>query len=297
MGRVNETISNVNSAMRNLLLLILIGGAGIGGYKAYDLYNAPQKQLAERDKELAEQKTKLDTAYKDLSTEQKKNSDLSAKNTQLSSENDRLQVAMKLLKVRHRLARLTVLEQKEAPSLNAVVPDTGTQANPSPTNLMTRVQFVEVNEEGQPIGEPKEFPIRGDMVYVDYLTVNFEDKYIEKSDLDRNTSLALFQRIFGEHQEPVQGFQIDTVGTRPTAYARGKNMSDFEKKIWNDFWLIANDRKRAKEMGIDAIQGKAVAIRVQPGMTYEIDLRATGEMAIRPLETKAPPMAEAKTGS
>ena len=162
---------------------------------------------------------------------------------------------------------------------------------------MTKVKFVEINEEGQPIGEPKQFPIRGDMVYVDYLTVNFEDKYIEQSDLERNTSLALFQRIFGEHQEPVQGFQIDTVGTRPTAYARGKDMSEFEKKIWNDFWLIANDRKRAKDMGIDAIQGKAVAIRVQPGMTYDIDLRATGEMAIRPVETKAPPMAEAKTGS
>jgi hypothetical protein len=135
------------------------------------------------------------------------------------------------------------------------------------------------------------------MVYVDYLTVNFEDKYIEQSDLDRSTSLALFQRIFGEHQEPVKGFQLDTVGTRPTAYARGTNESEFEKKIWNDFWLIANDRQKARDMGIDAIQGKAVAIRVQPGKSYEIDLRATGEMAIRPIEGKPQPMAEAKTGS
>ena len=137
----------------------------------------------------------------------------------------------------------------------------------------------------------------GDMVYVDYLTVNFQDKYIEQSDLDRSTSLALFQRVFGEHQEPVKGFQLDAVGTRPTAYARGKEMSEFETKIWNDFWLIANDRQRAKELGIDAIQGKAVAIRVQPGKTYEIDLRATGEMAIRPVEAAARPTAAAKNGS
>ena len=51
MGRVNDTISNVNSAMRNLLLLVLIGGAGVGGYKAYDLYNeAAAASLAGKDR-------------------------------------------------------------------------------------------------------------------------------------------------------------------------------------------------------------------------------------------------------
>ena len=40
MGRVNDTISNVNSAFRNLLLALLVGVFGIGGYKAYEIYNA-----------------------------------------------------------------------------------------------------------------------------------------------------------------------------------------------------------------------------------------------------------------
>ena len=159
---------------------------------------------------------------------------------------------------------------------------------------MTKIEFVDINDQGEPIGEPKKFEIKGDMIYVDYLTVNFEDKYIEKSDLDRSTSIALFQRIFGEHQEPAKGFQLDTVGTRPTAYARGTQMSDFEKKIWDDFWLIANDNKRAQELGIDAIQGKAVAIRAQPGKSYEIELRSTGDMTIRPVETKTPPRPQAE---
>jgi hypothetical protein len=75
-------------------------------------------------------------------------------------------------------------------------------------------------------------------------------------------------------------------------------MSDFEKKIWDDFWLIANDNKRAKELGIDAIQGTAVAIRTQPGKSYEIELRSTGEVKIRPIDLKkAPPAAEAKNGN
>ncbi len=201
---------------------------------------------------------------------------------------------MKLLKVRHRLARLTVLDQHEIASPIAVAPTTGTEAKPSRSNVTTKVEFVEINDQGEPIGPSKQFDVVGDIVYVDYLTVTFEDKFIEKSDLDRSTSIALFQRVFGEHQQPAQGFQLDTVGTRPTAYARGNQMSDFEKKIWNDFWLIANDPARAKAMGIDAAEGNAVSMRVEPHKTYEIELRSTGTMTIRPVEPKTPPAAEAK---
>ena len=119
----------------------------------------------------------------------------------------------------------------------------------SAANLVTKLRFVEVNEQGDPIGEAKDFDIVGDMVYIDYMRVTFDDKYVAESDLDRSTAIALFQRIFGEHQQAAEGFQLDEVGTRPTAYARGTPMSDFEKKIWSDFWLIANDPQRAAEMG------------------------------------------------
>jgi hypothetical protein len=297
MGRVSDTISNVNSAMRNLLLLVLIGGAGYGGYKAYDLYNEPQKQLKEKQAALDDLQSKFKQANDDLAARQKEIADLSVQLKKTIAEVDRLQVAMKLLQVQHRLARLTVLEQHEIPSLIPATPSTGTEVVGSRPSLMTKIEFVDINDQGQPIGTPKTFDIKGDMIYVDYLTVNFEDKYIEKSDLDRSTSIALFQRIFGEHQEPAKGFQLDMVGTRPTAYARGTQMSDFEKKIWDDFWLIANDNKRAHELGIDAIQGKAVAIRAQPGKSYEIKLRSIGDITIRPIEPKAPPAAEAKNGN
>src|SRR4051812_3681045 len=296
MGRVSDTISNVNSAMRNVLLLVLIGGAGYGGYKAYDLYNEPQKQLKEKQTALDDLQTKFKQANDDLAARQKEIADLSVQLKDKIAEIDRLEVAMKLLHVQHRLARLTVLEQHEVPSLIPATPTTGNDVGASRPNLMTKIEFVDINDQGQPIGKPKTFDIKGDMIYVDYLTVKFEDKYIEKSDLERGTSIALFQRIFGEHQEPAKGFQLDTVGTRPTAYARGTQMSDFEKKIWDDFWLIANDNKRAQEFGIDAIQGKAVAIRAKPGKSYVIELQSTGDLTIRPIESKAPPAAEAKNG-
>src|SRR6188508_2166446 len=112
MGRVNDTISNVNSAFRNFLLMVLIGGAGIFGYKAYDLYNAPLQQLADKQAELD----------KVLNT----NTELSKNLADKTAQVDRLEVAMKLLKVRHRLARLKVIDQHEIASLNPVTPTEGT---------------------------------------------------------------------------------------------------------------------------------------------------------------------------
>ncbi len=268
MGTVNDTISNVNSMLRTMLMLVLVAGAGFGGYWAYDLYNEPKKQLADKQAE-------LDKINADLAARRQEVSALTTKLDEKTKQVERLEVAMQLLKVRHRLARLTVLDQHESAQ-----PDTA-----APKKLVTRIEFVEINEEGHPIGKPKQFDIDGDLVYVDYLTVSFDDKYVEQSDLDRSTALCLFQRIFGEHQEPIDGFQLDDVGTRPTAYARGTEMSDFERKIWGDFWSIANDRQRAAEMGIRAAQGLAPSIRVQPGKAYEIELRSTGDMTINPVAT------------
>jgi hypothetical protein len=212
----------------------------------------------------------------------KLNSDLDAKAKQV----ERLQVAMKLLKVRRRLARLTVLDQRELPVTDAAEVDAAATESDGPptTNLVTRIEFVETNEEGQPIGQAKQFDIVGDMVYVDYLRVSFDDRYVEESDLDRATAICLFQRIFGEHQEAVDGFVLDEVGTRPTAYARGTDMSEFERKIWDDFWMIANNPQKAAELGIHAAHGSAVSMRMQPGKTYEVELRSTGDMTIRPIE-------------
>jgi hypothetical protein len=199
---------------------------------------------------------------------------------------------MQLLKVTRRVARLTVLDQRPRTE-NDVAATTTEVENDVPKNLLTRIEFVEIGDNGDPIGDAKQFDIVGDMVYVDYLRVTFDDKYIEQSDLDRSTAISLFQRIFGEYQDPAEGFHLDTVGTRPTAYARGTEMSDFERKIWNDFWLIANDSRRAAELGIHAAHGNAVSIRVKPNQTYEIDLRSTGEMSIRPVEKQSPSAASA----
>jgi hypothetical protein len=286
MGRVNETIHNVNTTLRTLLMLVLTGGAALVGYKGYEIYNEPQRQLADREAELAKTRGSLQQVSADLAARQQEVTKLNEEVAEKAAQIERLEVSKKLLKVTHRLAHLTVLDQRERPPAESAQ-ETSESGDEPPTNLITRIEFVEVNDGGHPIGEAKQFEIVGDLVYIDYLRVTFDDKYVEQSDLDRSTAIALFQRIFGEHQEAVDGFQLDTVGTRPTAYARGTEMSDFERKIWNDFWLIANDSQRATDLGIRAAHGSAVSMRVQPGKTYEVKLRSTGDMTIRPIDKPA----------
>ncbi len=299
MGVVNDTVGVINTTLRTLLMLVLVGGAGFFGYKGYEIYNQPRQQLANQQARLQSVEESLERANDDLAARQEKIDALQADVADKAAQLERVEMAMRLLKVRRRMARLTVLDQRELPQAEGA--ESAASAEPAekaddtpPSKLVTRIEFVEVNDQGSPIGEAKQFSIVGDMVYIDYLQVTFADKYVEEADLDRSTAIALFQRIFGEYQEAADGFRLDTVGTRPTAYARGTEMSDFERKIWDDFWLIANDNRRAAELGIHAVHGQAVSMRVKPGMTYEIELRATGPISIRPVESK--PAAQEQLG-
>ena len=141
---------------------------------------------------------------------------------------------------------------------------------------------------GPPIDEGRrEFQLEGDRIYVECLVVKFEDKYVEKSDLDRSTAVCLFQRIFGEYQQPQEGFELDEIGSSPMSYARGGKISDFEREIWADFWNIANNRKKAQSLGIRAAHADAPSMRVRKGRTYELELRATGEFTLKPLPLAA----------
>lgn len=273
MGSVHETVKTVNSTIRTLIAAVLVAAAGVLGYHGYALYNQPQTKLRQTEEELATAVANLEESQKVLQESQRENGELKQDVARKQDQIDRLETSLRLLKVRRRLAQLDVLEQTGSA-------DDGT--------LRSRVQFVETNEEGSPIGEPRQFEIDGDMVYVEYLVAKFDDQYVEQADLERGTAICLFQRIFGENQEPTDGYRLDEVGTRPTAYARGGAISEFERQIWDDFWTIANDPVAAGRLGIRAAHGNAASIRVRPGQSYQLELRATGEFSLRPTAQDSP---------
>jgi hypothetical protein len=274
MPGMMEGLRAINSFLRTLIAVAVLGGCGAAGYFGYTTYHAKEIAARQQEKELQERKQQLNEVSQQLHSAEleleNKNREIEAKDAEIVSLNasiKKLELALRYLKIDHRVARFMAVDQTKDEA-------TG--------EISSLIEFVELNDEGHPIDTPRQFRIRGDTVYIDGWIVKFEDKYVEQADLERGTSLLLFKRIFGSGQKPDDGYPLDEVGSAPRAYARGGKMSEFERKIWDDFWNIANDAERAKQLGIRAAHGGAPFMKVEKGKSYRILLRASGDPTIVP---------------
>ena len=290
MPGMMDNLQTINSFIRTVLALTVAGGLGTAGYYGYRSYTsaeretqAKEQQLQAADQKLKAQDQQLALSRQELEQRQQEllqqaaqiaelNQDLEKKKAEIQ----RLDMALRLHKLERRLARVTVLD---------------VEVDEATKKKFSQIQFVELNEQGDPIGEPRKFRLEGDLVYVDYWVVKFDDQYVEAADLERGTSICLFNRIFGEFQKPKDGVSLDEPGKRPGPYARGGVMSDLEKKIWDDFWNIANSPQQAAELGIRTLHGDAVSIKVIKGKTYRITVRSSGgpEIEVEEPSTAPPP--------
>ena len=261
MPSLIEKVSIVTQAIRTLLAVVLVGGLGAAGWYGYTLVDSRQRA----SRELAHAKEQLKLTLEHVASLEE------VVETQ-EAEIDRLATAMRLLKVDHRVALLSVRDQTRDPA-------TG--------QLISWIEFQELDDRGEPMEPAKQFQIPGDVVYIDSWIVKFDDKYVEQADIHRSTSLVLFRRIFGDKQRPTDGFVLDEVGFRPRIYGRGGRVSDLEKQIWGDFWSVANDMQKQNALGIRAAHGEAPSIKVQPGKIYRITLRASGGLTVT-VEPAAP---------
>lgn len=260
MGRMSDGLNQINSFIRTILAMVVVGGVAAAGFFGWTKYTQNDREFDKISADLQQANALLEKANVDLQAKQ-------AEIEQLNVEVERLETARRLLKMDSRVARLRVLDKKPDPTSGA---------------LTTTVEFVELDDEGNEIGDPKILPIEGDQIYVDFWVVKFDDKYVEEADLSRGTSIALFRRIFSEKRKPEEGFVLDEPNSLPAKYAQGGEPSEFEQKIWNDFWKIANDREAAEALGIRAAHGEAASIKVEAGRSYLINLRASDGISIVP---------------
>ena len=249
---MSETISSIASMVRGLVSLVVLGLVGTGGWFAYTAYD--RRVRLEDDLAAA-------TAQIDELTAQ--NRELAETNEKLIEENAKLSLALRLLKVDHRVAQIEVLDQQQGAE-----------------RPQTRFRFAEVTTDGNPIGEPKEFTVEGDRIYVDAWVIKYADELVEKGDPLASSSVCLFRRIFGEFQEPSDGFPLDSQDSRPSVYSHGNEMSPVEREIWANFWQYANNPSRARETGLRAAHGEAPSIRLEPGKRYRVELRASAGLSI-----------------
>lgn len=265
MSNAIEGVKAANGLMRTLLMLVVAAVIGWSGWIGYTQFILPAQQSREALAQIEVLKSELAEAQTQLQTQRQALA-------QAQQDNERLQTALKLLKINRRLAQITVLEQ-------------GHTDEDEPYMV---VSFVEVNDVGQAIGPAMPFRLRGERLYLDCWIVKFEDRYIEQADVLRGASLCIFKGLWGELDGPMGGHSLDaltqTTQSPPGIYRHAADVTAFERQIWHDFWSVANDRRRQREMGIRANHGEAPYVLVEPGMTYHVELRASGGVSIVPMD-------------
>jgi hypothetical protein len=258
MAGFMEKLATLNSAVRTLLALVVVGGIGVGGWYGYQEYHAADLALKEKDEELALREKRIVALQTDL--------DLA--NQRLA----KLELALRLLKVDHRLAYVDVIDQGMAGG-----------------EPFTEVVFQEVDDQNKPLDDPRMFRIKGSEVHVAGWIVNFEDRYIEGGDPERGNPLFLFKRLHGDSQKPIDAHPLDRDGDLPAAYRRGGPPSELEREIWDRFWEISRDEKQTKARGIRAMGGTSVYWPAEKGKRYRLEMRAGGGLTKQEVGPVPPP--------
>jgi hypothetical protein len=261
-------IGRINYFFRTLVYAAVVAMLGYGGWQVQKVVQRHEQELAERDQRI--QGLVSDVAQRDqrIGEQQRRIEEQQRQIEELAARVRELELALKLLKVDHRLARLTVKAQREAPA--------------EPGGGSTDVVFQELGPDGDPLGPEQAFTLAGKVAYIDALVIKFDDSYVEHGDALRGSSVCFFRRIFGEYQQPADGFPLDSVGARPRPYGVGDDAaSPVEITLWQHFWDYANDPAAAARAGVRALHGEAPYIELRPGKSYRVELRASGGLTVR----------------
>ncbi len=196
--------------------------------------------------------------------------ELEAINAQLEQHLAARQAMIDRLSRSRRMAHLHVNDQKTDES-GAVV--------------KTSVLFIELDDGGGELAR-QTFTIPGDVLFVDALTIKFDHERVAEGNPLLGHTLVLLRRIYSELLPPKDGFPIDTPGAIPPGYAT-TDPSRFEQMLWQNFWALAADAERAREVGVRVAQGEAVYKPVRTGQTYELIADAAGGLSLIPLPNTA----------
>lgn len=186
--------------------------------------------------------------------------ELRRQNERLERERQALIEVVARLDVESRVAEVKILQQHR---------DTNGRVT------QTVIGFTEMDREGAPLPE-KVFGIPGDVPHFDALVIKFESDYVKQGDALRGKSLALFRRIYGETQAPADAYWLDSSGGVPDVYRLTDEPSEFEGRLWRDFWSYAKDAEKARGAGVRVAQGEAVYAPVTEGESWTLTLEGDG---------------------
>ncbi len=197
--------------------------------------------------------------------------ELREENAKLVRQKRELQQKIARLSARQRLAEIHIIDQ--------VRPGEFVNGRPADKPIST-LEFIEIDRQGNTL-PAKRFVIYDDVIFFDALVIKFEHDKVAAGDPLRGKSLTLFRRIYGEHQQPIEGFAVDTEHKIPSVYRVNPNPGELEKKLWSKFWDYATDPQLAEEDGVRVAQGEAVYVPVRKGDTWRLTLQNNGGLNLK----------------
>jgi hypothetical protein len=184
-------------------------------------------------------------------------------NAALLDENRQLQLVVDRLSAESRVAEMLVTDQK---IVNGIP--------------QTTLLFVEYARNHAPL-PPRSFTIAGNEVHLDAMVIKFDRDFVKQNDGLRGHSIALFTRIYGNHQSPDEGQTIDTPGKIPGYYqGTDPRVSSFETDLWKDFWKLADDEKYRNKMGVRVVSGEGPWWPCDSNKLYTITIESAGGLNV-----------------
>jgi len=187
---------------------------------------------------------------------------LSSQVNQLERDRERLVEYARRLSASRRVAQADVIEQ----------------FTDQRGRVVSAIVWHEMEADGV-LSAPQSIEVVGDLVYFEAAVIKFAHQLVGDGDARRGESLAVFRRVFGEHQPAASAAELNR---SLTARLQGADRDGaFDVHLWALFWDMMDDPALAEQYGVRVAQCEAPAVRVKAGQVWEISLDAAGGLNLR----------------
>ena len=172
-----------------------------------------------------------------------------------------------------------VIERLSADTRIAEVLVTKSELDETTKKIHTTIKFLEYDTHDRPLA-PKYFTFEGNVIQFESLVIRFEDEFVRRGDRLRGKSIYLFMKAFVLDEKSAQVFDISSAHSIPAGYKIPGETSEFETRLWGEFWNYALDPKTRHRAGIKNAQIEAPGSMFLPGMIYTVRIEHDGGIRI-----------------
>ncbi len=172
-----------------------------------------------------------------------------------------------------------VIERLSADSRIAEVLVTQSRYDEEHKRIETTIKFLEYDSQASPM-VPRYFTFHGNIIQFQALVIRFQDALVRAGDKIRGKSAYLFIKVFVLNGAKTQEFDLTQANEIPQGYKVPGVKSEFEKKLWEEFWNYALNPKARGGNGIKNAQIEAPGSLFLPGTIYTLKIEHAGGIRI-----------------